>query len=71
MSQDGALCVWECDTELDGLLPEKPREAQPQEMGEEEEEEAEGQPRAEVIRGKSDGNRQQGSKHVHYKRLGK
>nr|XP_023648696.1 periodic tryptophan protein 2 homolog [Paramormyrops kingsleyae] len=75
VSQDGALCVWECDTELDGLLPEKPREAPLQETGEEEEEEeegAEGQPRAEVIRGKSDGNRQQqGSRNVCYKRLGK
>ncbi|KAG5852379.1 hypothetical protein ANANG_G00061770 [Anguilla anguilla] len=82
VSQDGALCVWECDTEPDGLLTrgpkgpsgpqEKEKETEEREDGEEREEGEEGEPRGEVIRGKADGNKQkEGTKMVRYKRRGK
>ncbi|XP_036401269.1 PWP2 small subunit processome component [Megalops cyprinoides] len=83
VSRDGTLCVWECDTELDGLVPRGPKEQSkaqergPQtEDGEEEEEERgageEGEPQGEVIRGKPDENKQQeGTKIVRYRRRGK
>ncbi|MED6249475.1 U3 snoRNP protein [Ataeniobius toweri] len=58
VSQDGALCVWESDTELDGLVLKKSLdkpEPVRQEGGEEEEDEdrAEGE-EVEVIRGKAE-----------------
>ncbi|MFT7818206.1 periodic tryptophan protein 2 homolog [Arapaima gigas] len=82
LSQDGTLCVWECDTELDGLVlrdAKKAADAEPEETrgesGEEEEEEEQqedGQPRSDVIRGKADGDkRKDGRKIVRYKRRGK
>uniref|UniRef100_A0A8C9TWP7 PWP2 small subunit processome component n=1 Tax=Scleropages formosus TaxID=113540 RepID=A0A8C9TWP7_SCLFO len=79
VSQDGTLCIWESDTELDGLLlgdREKPEEAESEEpQGEAAEEEEtrqeDGQPPSEVIRGKADGNKEKdGRENVRYKRRG-
>uniref|UniRef100_A0A8C9VJ03 PWP2 small subunit processome component n=1 Tax=Scleropages formosus TaxID=113540 RepID=A0A8C9VJ03_SCLFO len=76
VSQDGTLCIWESDTELDGLLlgdREKPEEAESEEpQGEAAEEEEtrqeDGQPPSEVIRGKADGNKEKdGRENVRYK----
>jgi len=58
VSQDGTLCVWESDTELDGLILKKSQgEPKPQRKGgdeeEEEEEEMGDTTEGEVIRGKA------------------
>ncbi|XP_010884403.2 PWP2 small subunit processome component [Esox lucius] len=77
VSQDGAICVWESDTELDGLVLRKTQETKRPVEGEEEEEEdrgegEEGQPRGEVIRGKTDGPvEKEGTKNVRYKQRSK
>ncbi|KAJ8246716.1 hypothetical protein GJAV_G00254600 [Gymnothorax javanicus] len=80
VSQDGTLCVWECDTEPEGLLsrdhrgPSGPQEKKTVEGGEEEEDdEGEGgERRGEVIRGKADEREQErGSHMVRYKRQAK
>lgn len=71
VSQDGTLCVWESDTELDGLLLRKtrlPAERGEEERGEGEEEE----PRGEVIRGKGERPKEkEGTKNVRYKQRSK
>ncbi|KAJ8004026.1 hypothetical protein DPEC_G00154520 [Dallia pectoralis] len=76
VSQDGTLCVWESDTELDGLVLRKTQKTkQPVDRDEEEDEDEEnrgereeGQPKGEVIRGKSDGPAErEGTKNVRYK----
>uniref|UniRef100_A0A674E866 PWP2 small subunit processome component n=1 Tax=Salmo trutta TaxID=8032 RepID=A0A674E866_SALTR len=71
VSQDGTLCVWESDTELDGLVLRKtrlPAERGEEERGEGEEEE----PRGEVIRGKGERPKEkQGTKNVRYKQRSK
>nr|XP_046191021.1 PWP2 small subunit processome component [Oncorhynchus gorbuscha] len=73
VSQDGTLCVWESDTELDGLVLRKTR--LPEERGEEEEERGEGEeeePRGEVIRGKGERPKEkEGTKNVRYKQRSK
>uniref|UniRef100_A0A6Q2ZAB0 Small-subunit processome Utp12 domain-containing protein n=1 Tax=Esox lucius TaxID=8010 RepID=A0A6Q2ZAB0_ESOLU len=62
VSQDGAICVWESDTELDGLVLRKTQETK----------RPEGQPRGEVIRGKTDGPvEKEGTKNVRYKQRSK
>lgn len=58
VSQDGTLCVWESDTELDGLVLKKSRDKpKPVRQGDEEEdieeERIEGE-EGEVIRGKAE-----------------
>ncbi|KAK6325552.1 hypothetical protein J4Q44_G00048940 [Coregonus suidteri] len=72
VSQDGTLCVWESDTELDGLVLRKTK--LPAERGEEEEggEGEEEEPRGEVIRGKGEGPKEkEGTKNVRYKQRSK
>uniref|UniRef100_A0A8C8FX99 PWP2 small subunit processome component n=1 Tax=Oncorhynchus tshawytscha TaxID=74940 RepID=A0A8C8FX99_ONCTS len=72
VSQDGTLCVWESDTELDGLVLRKTR--LPVERGEEEErgEGEEEEPRGEVIRGKGERPKEkEGTKNVRYKQRSK
>ncbi|XP_067116836.1 PWP2 small subunit processome component [Osmerus mordax] len=86
VSQDGMLCVWESDTEPDGLVLRRPRET-PQPAGrpstrgdqsEEDEEEEnreegeEGEPRGEVVKGKADGPIEtEGVANVRYKLISK
>ncbi|XP_053273012.1 PWP2 small subunit processome component [Pleuronectes platessa] len=75
VSQDGTLCVWESDTELDGLVLKKSRDKpellKQREEGEEEEEEErlEGE-EGEVIRGKA-GPPKENTKNVRYKQRSK
>ncbi|XP_038835303.1 periodic tryptophan protein 2 homolog [Salvelinus namaycush] len=71
VSQDGTLCVWESDTELDGLVLRKTR--LPVERGEEERGEGEEEePRGEVIRGKGERPKEkEGTKNVRYKQRSK
>ncbi|XP_064879639.1 PWP2 small subunit processome component [Oncorhynchus nerka] len=72
VSQDGTLCVWESDTELDGLVLRKTR--LPEERGEEDErgEGEEEEPRGEVIRGKGERPKEkEGTKNVRYKQRSK
>ncbi|KAI4882063.1 hypothetical protein NFI96_028322 [Prochilodus magdalenae] len=84
VSQDGALCVWESDTELDGLR-KGPKYSERKKMEEERkrrEEEAEedemeqlgedGQPRGEVIKGSADAPKEvEGIKNVRYRQKSK
>uniref|UniRef100_A0A4W5R6W2 PWP2 small subunit processome component n=1 Tax=Hucho hucho TaxID=62062 RepID=A0A4W5R6W2_9TELE len=71
VSQDGTLCVWESDTELDGLVLRKNKLTV--ERGEEEEREGdEEEPRGEVIRGKGERPKEkEGTKNVRYKQRSK
>ncbi|KAJ8379169.1 hypothetical protein AAFF_G00230810 [Aldrovandia affinis] len=73
VSQDGTLCVWECDTKPDGLLRRGPKETEEREEGEESRGGEEGGPQeGEVVRGRADRSRQDaGNKVVRYKRRGK
>ncbi|KAM3857090.1 PWP2 small subunit processome component [Diretmus argenteus] len=83
VSQDGTLCVWESDTELDGLVlkkrQEKPapqKKADEEEDDDEEEEERaegeDGEPRGEVIRGKVAAPKEMtDTKNVRYKQASK
>lgn len=76
VSQDGTLCVWESDTELDGLVltksrdkPKPPRQGEVEE--EEEEERLEGE-EGEVIRGKAEAPKEKKTiKNVRYKQRSK
>ncbi|KAM9767046.1 PWP2 small subunit processome component [Menidia menidia] len=75
VSQDGTLCVWESDTELDGLVLKKSKE-KPKIPSQEEEEEAdegrvEGE-EGEVIRGKHENPKDKNqTKNVRYKLMSK
>ena len=70
VSQDGALCVWESDTEPSGLVLTKKvveKEEEEKESSSEEGEGAEeGGSRAQVIRGKVDGPKDSEIKNVRY-----
>lgn len=70
MSQDGALCVWESDTELDGLTLAKRRNKPEPGQQEEEEERLEGE-EGEVIRGKAEISKGKDTKNVRYRQLSK
>lgn len=74
VSQDGTLCVWESDTELDGLVlkknQDKPQMNLKQGDEEEEEERMEGE-EGEVIRGKADTPKDKKTKNVRYKQINK
>lgn len=71
VSQDGTLCVWESDTELDGLVLKKTPATTPrQEVDEEEEDRREGE-EGEVIRGKAEAPREKKTKNVRYKQASK
>ncbi|KAM4601645.1 PWP2 small subunit processome component isoform 2-T2 [Polymixia lowei] len=83
VSQDGTLCIWESDTELDGLVltrgRRRDRHRSQREEGEEEEEEGEekaegeeGEHRGEVIRGKAAAPKEkEGTRNVRYKQMSK
>uniref|UniRef100_A0A1A7YT44 PWP2 periodic tryptophan protein homolog n=1 Tax=Iconisemion striatum TaxID=60296 RepID=A0A1A7YT44_9TELE len=74
VSQDGALCVWESDTEPDGLVLKKSRDnLKPlRHEGEEEEDNDEGREEGEVIRGKSETPKEKNQiKNVRYKQRSK
>lgn len=64
VSRDGTLCVWESDTELDGLVLKKNRDK----AGDEEEED---RPEGEVIRGKTEAPKETKNKNVRYKQTSK
>ena len=76
MSQDGTLCIWESDTELDGLVlrksldkPKPPRKEDGDEDDEEQRVEGE---EGEVIRGKAETPKDEKStKNVRYKQRSK
>ncbi|KAF7650631.1 hypothetical protein LDENG_00122740 [Lucifuga dentata] len=77
VSQDGTLCVWESDTELDGLVLKKSQDRpKPQREGEEEEdddeeERVEGE-EGQIIRGKAEAPKQtEKTKNVRYKQKSK
>lgn len=72
VSQDGTLCVWESDTELDGLVLKKSRDKpKPPMKGEEEEDEEDGK-EGEVIRGKAEAPREKGkTKNVRFRQRSK
>lgn len=68
VSQDGALCVWNSDTELDGLvLKRKAGSTAKQEVDQEMEEVEEEEGQGEVIRGKVGGHQDKKSKNVRYR----
>ncbi|MBN3304997.1 PWP2 protein, partial [Amia calva] len=67
VSQDGTLCVWECNISLEGLEPRVHKKTvQPTE----EASSMEGK-EGEIIQGKANGEKQEGSKDVKYQRKGK
>lgn len=66
VSQDGTLCVWESDTQLDGLILDKDRTALTPRDGD-----GEGEGEGEVIRGTPDPPKGQGRKTVRYKQVSK
>lgn len=73
VSQDGTLCVWESDTELDGLVLKKTPATTPRQEvdeGEEEEDRREGE-EGEVIRGKAEAPKEKKTKNVRYKQASK
>lgn len=74
LSQDATLCVWESDTELDGLIlkksqdkPKTPRQGDEEEEEEDEKDRTEG----EVIRGKAEAPKEKKHKNVRYKQKSK
>ncbi|XP_003459968.1 PWP2 small subunit processome component [Oreochromis niloticus] len=79
VSQDGTLCVWESDTELDGLILKKSQDKPKIPRQGEEEEEEEGEERdkvegeeGEVIRGKVEtAKEREKKKNVRYKMMSK
>lgn len=79
VSQDGTLCVWESDTELDGLILKKTQDKPKLPRQGEEEEEEEGEERdkvegeeGEVIRGKVEtAKEREKKKNVRYKMMSK
>lgn len=73
MSQDATLCVWESNTELDGLVlrkKSKPKAPNPEDEEDDEEERTEGQ-EGEVIRGKADAPKDKKTNNVRYKQRSK
>nr|XP_040037012.1 PWP2 small subunit processome component [Gasterosteus aculeatus aculeatus] len=74
VSQDGTLCVWESDAELQDLVLKKDRDKRkPPSQGEEDEEEEEGdKAEGEVIRGKAEAPKEKdGRKNVRYQQISK
>ncbi|KAM9205450.1 periodic tryptophan protein 2 homolog [Mergus octosetaceus] len=70
VSQDGALCVWQCDTELDGLKPMPPKEDRKKNRIKEDEEFLE-ETKGEEIHGKAHPNEQEIREKVKYSRIAK
>lgn len=77
VSQDGTLCVWESDTELDGLVLKNKDKPKLPRRGEEEEEEDGAEDRVEgeegeVIRGKvKTAKEREKTKNVRYRMMSK
>ncbi|XP_057686197.1 PWP2 small subunit processome component [Corythoichthys intestinalis] len=77
VSQDGTLCIWESDTELDALVlkskadkPKIPKQGEDEE--DDEEEEAEGTQEGQIIRGKAQlSKNEEKTKNVRYKQISK
>uniref|UniRef100_A0A3B4BD38 Small-subunit processome Utp12 domain-containing protein n=1 Tax=Periophthalmus magnuspinnatus TaxID=409849 RepID=A0A3B4BD38_9GOBI len=72
VSQDGTLCIWESDTEPDGLVLSKKRlQREEQEGNEDDEESMEGQ-EGEIVRGKAHTQKdKENTKNVRYKQASK
>ncbi|XP_064503026.1 periodic tryptophan protein 2 homolog [Pseudopipra pipra] len=71
ISQDAALCVWQCDTELDGLKPMPPKDAAKEEDAGENDEELLEEPKGEEIHGKANPSEQETRNKVKYSRVAK
>ncbi|XP_061910663.1 PWP2 small subunit processome component [Entelurus aequoreus] len=74
VSQDGTLCVWESDTELDGLVLTKrtDKTKMPSQGDDQEEEEEEEAQEGQIIRGKPQNfKNKEKTKNVRYKQMGK
>uniref|UniRef100_A0A8C2Y9H2 PWP2 small subunit processome component n=1 Tax=Coturnix japonica TaxID=93934 RepID=A0A8C2Y9H2_COTJA len=70
VSRDGALCVWQCDTELDGLKPMPPKEVRQKNSVKDDDGFLE-EPKGEEIRGKTNPNEQEMREKVKYTRVAK
>uniref|UniRef100_A0A672UA33 PWP2 small subunit processome component n=1 Tax=Strigops habroptila TaxID=2489341 RepID=A0A672UA33_STRHB len=71
ISQDAALCVWQCDTELDGLKPMPPKNAAREKDAAEDDEEFLEEPKGEEIHGKASPSEQETREKVKYSRVAK
>uniref|UniRef100_A0A8C8AQ47 Periodic tryptophan protein 2 homolog n=1 Tax=Otus sunia TaxID=257818 RepID=A0A8C8AQ47_9STRI len=71
ISQDAALCVWQCDTELDGLKPMPPKDAAREKNAEENDEEFLEEPKGEEVHGKTNPNEKETRHKVKYSRVAK
>lgn len=72
VSQDGTLCVWQSNTELDALVLNKNQSRKTLRPGDEEEEEEEEDEEGEgVVRGKPEAPKQTKTKNVRYKQMSK
>uniref|UniRef100_A0A8C8S8V7 Small-subunit processome Utp12 domain-containing protein n=1 Tax=Pelusios castaneus TaxID=367368 RepID=A0A8C8S8V7_9SAUR len=73
VSQDGALCVWQCDTDLDGLKPRPPKDRteDKNESKKDMDEEFIEESRGEEIHGKATTNEQERREKVKYSRAAK
>uniref|UniRef100_A0A8V0YWC1 Periodic tryptophan protein 2 homolog n=1 Tax=Gallus gallus TaxID=9031 RepID=A0A8V0YWC1_CHICK len=70
VSRDGALCVWQCDTELDDLKPMPPKEARQKNRVKDDDGFLE-EPKGEEIHGKANPNEQEMREKVKYTRVAK
>lgn len=71
ISQDAALCVWQCDTELDGLKPMPPKDAAREKNAAKNDEEFLEEPKGEEIHGKANPNERETRDKVKYSRVAK
>uniref|UniRef100_A0A8C0C0K1 Small-subunit processome Utp12 domain-containing protein n=1 Tax=Buteo japonicus TaxID=224669 RepID=A0A8C0C0K1_9AVES len=71
ISQDAALCVWQCDTELDGLKPMPPKDAARERNAAKNDEEFLEEPKGEEIHGKANPNERETRDKVKYSRVAK
>lgn len=68
ISQDGALCVWQCDTELNGLKPRMPKQQteDKEELTIDQEAEFSEEQQGKTVQGKVNENEQESRKKVKY-----
>ncbi|KAM9567330.1 periodic tryptophan protein 2 homolog isoform 2-T2 [Guaruba guarouba] len=71
ISQDAALCVWQCDTELDGLKSMPPKNAAREKDAAGDDEEFLEEPKGEEIHGKANPSEQETREKVKYSRVAK
>lgn len=71
ISQDAALCVWQCDTELDGLKPMPRKDAAKENSAAKNDEEFSEESKGEEIRGKANPSEQETRNKVKYSRVAK